>query len=143
MYMLRVERSIVFEQFSYMSANSYITKASELCCCLLVRYVAKVVEVQAEEAEVLVHFERWNSRYDEYVKMSSHRLRVLPSARSEALQRQTDKLKKVSSSKNSVALQLTIQVSVYRIAGYFRWVKFVGYQALKVYFRGLVFVVCP
>ncbi len=29
----------------------------------------------------------------------------------------------------------------YRIAGKFRWVNF-RYQALKVYFRGLIFVVC-
>lgn len=57
--------------------------------------MAKVVEVQEEEEEVLVHFERWNSRYDEYLKMSSERLRVLLPARRETLQRESDRLKKV------------------------------------------------
>lgn len=65
----------------------------------LLRYIAKVVEIQPKEDEVLVHFERWNSRYDEYVKMSSGRLRVLVPERRETLQKESDKLKKVGKSK--------------------------------------------
>ncbi len=34
-------------------------------------------------------------------------------------------------------------IFVYRIAGNFRWIKFVIRHALKAYFRGLIFVVCP
>ncbi|XP_071455555.1 PHD finger protein 20-like isoform X2 [Hetaerina americana] len=38
-------------------------------------YAAKVVEVDWEEEEVLVHFEKWSSRFDEWISMDSPRLR--------------------------------------------------------------------
>ncbi|XP_014204979.1 PHD finger protein 20-like protein 1 [Copidosoma floridanum] len=40
-------------------------------------YSAKVVETDWSEREVLIHFEKWNSRYDEWIPMDSSRLRVL------------------------------------------------------------------
>ena len=40
------------------------------------RYIAKVREVDADK--VLVHFDGWSSRHDEYVMLSSGRLRSLP-----------------------------------------------------------------
>ena len=55
------------------------------------RYIARVVEVEQDKGEVLVHFERWNSRYDEYIKMSSKRLRVLLPERKAMLQRERDR----------------------------------------------------
>ena len=38
-------------------------------------FPAKVVEVDLEDREVLVHFQNWSSRYDEWIKMDSERLR--------------------------------------------------------------------
>jgi len=41
-------------------------------------YPAKVVEVDVDENEILVHFEHWSSRFDEWIKMDSNRLRPSP-----------------------------------------------------------------
>lgn len=38
-------------------------------------YPAKIVEVDEEEGEVLIHFEGWNQRYDEWVPVTSDKLR--------------------------------------------------------------------
>ncbi|XP_046659770.1 PHD finger protein 20-like protein 1 isoform X4 [Homalodisca vitripennis] len=38
-------------------------------------YPVKVVEVDYDEGEVLVHFEKWSDRYDEWVRMDSNRIR--------------------------------------------------------------------
>ncbi|KAL5015445.1 hypothetical protein ScPMuIL_009715 [Solemya velum] len=40
-------------------------------------YPAKIVDVDDEECDVLIHFEGWNQRYDEWVSMTSERLRPL------------------------------------------------------------------
>lgn len=42
---------------------------------LHLRYPAKIVEVDQEEEEVLIHFEGWNQRFDEWLSMSSEKLR--------------------------------------------------------------------
>ncbi|XP_014479379.1 PREDICTED: uncharacterized protein LOC106746825 isoform X6 [Dinoponera quadriceps] len=42
-------------------------------------YCAKVVEADWDEREVLVHFDKWSSRYDEWIPMDSSRLRELQS----------------------------------------------------------------
>ncbi|XP_043259702.1 uncharacterized protein LOC122401564 isoform X2 [Colletes gigas] len=42
-------------------------------------YSAKVVETDWEEREVLIHFDKWSSRFDEWIPMDSSRLRVLQS----------------------------------------------------------------
>ena len=39
------------------------------------RYPSKIVEISEEEKAVLIHFEGWNQRYDEWVDMASERLR--------------------------------------------------------------------
>lgn len=44
-------------------------------CVFLCRYPVKVVEVDYEEGEVLVHFEKWSDRYDEWMRMDSNRIR--------------------------------------------------------------------
>lgn len=58
-------------------------------------YVAKVVELDQSEGEVLVHFERWSSRYDELVPMKSGRLRKLSPAKINELEKEKEKVKKV------------------------------------------------
>lgn len=40
-------------------------------------YTAKIVEVDYEENEVLIHFENYSNKYDEWISMNSPRLRVL------------------------------------------------------------------
>lgn len=39
-------------------------------------YAAKVVSVDEEDGDVLIHFEGWSSRYDEWLPMDSSRLRL-------------------------------------------------------------------
>lgn len=55
---------------------------------LLFRYVAKVLEIDEDSGEVLVHFDRWSSRYDEYIPIGSGRLRKLTSNRLKELQKE-------------------------------------------------------
>lgn len=38
-------------------------------------FLSKIVEVDVEGREVLVHFQNWSSRYDEWISMDSARLR--------------------------------------------------------------------
>ncbi|XP_060069843.1 PHD finger protein 20-like protein 1 isoform X2 [Ylistrum balloti] len=38
-------------------------------------YSAKIVDIDEEESTVLIHFEGWNQRYDEWVEMTSDKLR--------------------------------------------------------------------
>lgn len=59
-------------------------------------YVAKVVELDESEGEVLIHFERWSSRYDEDVPVKSGRLRQLSPGRLKELEKEKEKIKKVS-----------------------------------------------
>lgn len=40
-------------------------------------YSAKVVETDWDEREVLIHFDKWSSRFDEWIPMDSSRLRIL------------------------------------------------------------------
>ncbi|CAH1775914.1 unnamed protein product [Owenia fusiformis] len=53
-------------------------------------FPAKIMEVDDKELEVLIHFDGWNQRYDEWISMDSDRLR--PMARHS--DRKTDKGKK-------------------------------------------------
>ncbi|XP_077264124.1 PHD finger protein MBD-R2 isoform X4 [Temnothorax americanus] len=46
-------------------------------------YSAKVVETDWDEREVLIHFDKWSSRFDEWIPMDSSRLRVLQSPQNE------------------------------------------------------------
>lgn len=39
--------------------------------------MARVVQVDEEEKELLIHFEGWNARYDEWISCNSFRLRPL------------------------------------------------------------------
>ena len=60
-------------------------------------YAAKVVElVSGEKEEVLVHFERWSSRYDELIPIAGGRLRHLSEARLRELDKEKERAKKVS-----------------------------------------------
>ena len=42
-----------------------------------VRYSAKIINIDDRDKTVLIHFDGWNQRYDEWVKMDSDRLRPL------------------------------------------------------------------
>ena len=57
---------------------------------LLLRYVAKVLEIDKDSGEVLVHFDRWSSRYDEYIPIGSGRLRKLTANRLKELQKERE-----------------------------------------------------
>ena len=57
---------------------------------LLLRYVAKVLEIDEDSGEVLVHFDRWSSRYDEYILIGSGRLRKLTESRLKELQKERE-----------------------------------------------------
>lgn len=39
------------------------------------RYSAKICRVDEKEKKVLIHFEGWNHRYDEWIAFGSERLR--------------------------------------------------------------------
>ena len=58
-------------------------------------YIAKVLELDESSVEVLVHFERWSSRYDEYIPLKSGHLRQLSLTKLEELKRDQEKAKKV------------------------------------------------
>ncbi|KAK3095742.1 hypothetical protein FSP39_018426 [Pinctada imbricata] len=38
-------------------------------------YPAKIVDIEEDEQSVMIHFDGWNSRYDEWVPMTSEKLR--------------------------------------------------------------------
>ena len=58
-------------------------------------YVAKVLELDEKEGDVLVHFEKWSSRYDEDVPVKSGRLRLLSETKLKELEREKERIKKV------------------------------------------------
>ena len=41
------------------------------------RYTAKILEIDASDNTIEVHFDGWNSRYDEWFTMSSENLRCI------------------------------------------------------------------
>lgn len=43
-----------------------------------VRYVSKIAKVDHKKKKILIHFEGWNSRYDEWVSFDSKKIRPLP-----------------------------------------------------------------
>ena len=63
----------------------------------LLRYVAKVLEVDEDSGEVLVHFDRWSSRYDEYIPVGSGRLRKLTANRLKELQKEREPVRPMHS----------------------------------------------
>jgi len=67
-----------------------------------VRYPAKIVEIDDRDMTVLIHFDGWNQRYDEWVKMSSDQLRPIS---------ETDHTKKEISHTKSVGATLFVFMS--------------------------------
>ena len=49
-----------------------------------------MLEVDEDSGEVLVHFDRWSSRYDEYIPIGSSRLRKLTANRLKELQKERE-----------------------------------------------------
>lgn len=64
----------------------------EACDFMAKWYPSKIIDVDWKEHEVLIHFERWSSRFDEWVSMDSPRLRAITrtSARKEFRQKLQD-----------------------------------------------------
>ena len=42
-----------------------------------VRYVSKIAKVDHKKKKILIHFEGWNARYDEWVSFDSKKIRAL------------------------------------------------------------------
>nr|DBA23973.1 TPA: hypothetical protein GDO54_011684 [Pyxicephalus adspersus] len=72
-----VRPGITFEIGARLEAQDYLQKW----------YPAKIEKMDYEEGKMLVHFERWSSRYDEWIFWDSSRIRPLerPSLRKEGL----------------------------------------------------------
>ena len=58
-------------------------------------YVAKVIDLEEEDNEVFVHFEKWSSRYDEFISLNSGRLHFLSVSKQEEMEKEKEKIKKV------------------------------------------------
>ena len=41
------------------------------------RYTARIMEIDPSDVSVLIHFDGWNSRFDEWMSMTSERLRCI------------------------------------------------------------------
>lgn len=56
------------------------------------RYPSRIEKIDYEEGKMLVHFERWSHRYDEWIYWDSNRLRPLerPALRKEGLKEEED-----------------------------------------------------
>lgn len=56
------------------------------------RYPSRIEKIDYEEGKMLVHFERWSHRYDEWIYWDSNRLRPLerPALRKEGLKDEED-----------------------------------------------------
>ncbi|XP_013405802.1 PHD finger protein 20 isoform X2 [Lingula anatina] len=66
-------------------------------------YPAKIVEIDQKEEEVLIHFEGWNSRFDEWLEMTSERLRPI-TRHSERKDKPVQKVKKAKYKISDVVL---------------------------------------
>lgn len=51
-----------------------------------------MIEVDEDSREVLVHFDRWSSRYDEYIPIDGGRLRRLTESRRKELQKEKEQV---------------------------------------------------
>ncbi|XP_067834772.1 PHD finger protein 20-like protein 1 isoform X2 [Heptranchias perlo] len=58
---------IVFEVGARLEAQDYLQKW----------YTSRIEKIDYEEGKMLIHFERWSHRYDEWIYWDSHRLRTL------------------------------------------------------------------
>ena len=74
---------------------TFIGLCYSLMLLLAVRYPARIVEVDDRDMTVLIHFDGWNQRYDEWVKMTSNQLR--PLAESDRLKKEIPRTKSVCS----------------------------------------------
>lgn len=71
---------------------------SSVLVFLVARYPAKIMEVDDRDMTVLIHFDGWNQRYDEWVKMTSDQLR--PLAEASRLKKEIPRTKSVCSACN-------------------------------------------
>lgn len=60
----------------YLRINFRAGEKIEARDCFNMWYPSKIIQVDWDDKEVLIHFERWNHRFDEWVSMNSPRLRA-------------------------------------------------------------------
>uniref|UniRef100_A0AAY4CAD4 PHD finger protein 20-like protein 1 n=1 Tax=Denticeps clupeoides TaxID=299321 RepID=A0AAY4CAD4_9TELE len=73
---------IIFEVGARVEAQDYLQKW----------YPSRIEEIDYDEGKMLVHFDRWSHRYDEWIFWDSNRLRPLerPALRKEGLKEEDD-----------------------------------------------------
>ena len=81
------------------------------------RYLASILEVDEDDKDLLVHFEGWNQRYDEWIDFGSDRLR--PLTPTTAQQFSTAKWVSVTSKSNLSILHTSMINSCYLKYAYF------------------------
>lgn len=77
-----IEQKIKSVQTSFGLLNFAINSRIEALDFNEMWYPARIVEIDYEENEVLIHFEKYSSKYDEWICMDSARLRPLQSVAS-------------------------------------------------------------
>lgn len=77
------------------------------------RYHCKIVEVDWGELDILVHYERWSNRFDEWLKMDSTRIR--------SLSRSTQRYYNYGSYSSSLKIYVDLMVASKRMAIY-KWI---------------------
>mgnify|MGYP001164697606 CR=1 FL=1 len=58
-------------------SSGWVLKAFQFFFSLTLRYPAHIEDIDYEEGKVLIHFKRWNHRYDEWFCWDSPYLRPL------------------------------------------------------------------
>lgn len=76
-----------FKLCSYVLCIGYIPLVPQPC-----RYPSRIEKIDYDEGKMLVHFDRWSHRYDEWILWDSNRLRPLerPTLRKEGLKEEDD-----------------------------------------------------
>ena len=86
--------AVVFNRVGHVVVLTFFT-----CYC---RFSAKIVEVDDDEMDVLIHFDGWNSRFDEWIGYKSDRLR--PAVRTSRKDGSPEKVISVRSMPESVLI---------------------------------------
>ncbi|XP_028843679.1 PHD finger protein 20-like protein 1 isoform X2 [Denticeps clupeoides] len=84
---------IIFEVGARVEAQDYLQKW----------YPSRIEEIDYDEGKMLVHFDRWSHRYDEWIFWDSNRLRPLerPALRKEGLKEEDDMSERLSEMRTS------------------------------------------
>jgi len=93
---------VIFYAGDVLAFTTTVVFATGISCSLVVfsavRYLAKIVEVDDHDMTVLIHYDGWNQRYDEWFQMTSDHLR--PLAKSDGTEKKVSGTKLVCSAYN-------------------------------------------